>query len=262
MELLLGDCIEVMSNMDAESVDMVLTSPPYDNLRTYGSKEEFTFDNFKSIANGLSRALKEGGVIVWVVGDGTVKGSETGTSFRQALYFKEIGLRLHDTMIYSKNAFSFPASNRYHQTFEYMFVVSKGSPKTFNPISDKVNTKFGISLRGNGRNKDGTVFMRHSEKKGKRITNKFGKRYNVWSINSGWMKSSTDKIAYQHPAIFPEQLAHDHILSWSNPGDIVLDPMMGSGTVGKVCRQLDRNFVGIEINEEYFKIAKQRVMID
>ena len=262
MELLLGDCIEVMNDMDPDSVDMVLTSPPYDNLRTYGSEEEFTFDKFKSIANGLSRVLKKGGVIVWVVGDGTIKGSETGTSFRQALYFKEVGLRLHDTMIYSKDGFTFPHPNKYHQIFEYMFVLSKGSPKTFNPIVDRRNKYFGSKISGNWRDQDGNMQQKHSVKKGRALTNKYGKRYNIWSINRGYMKSSKDKIAYKHPAIFPEQLAHDHILSWSNPGDVILDPMMGSGTTGKICRQLDRKFVGIEINEEYFKIAKQRVMID
>lgn len=252
--LLRGNCKEVLGQIKSNSVDMVLTSPPYDNLRTYNDQEAFTFDDFKVVANELNRVIKKGGIIVWVVGDAVLNGSESGTSFKQALYFKEIGLNLHDTMIYQKSGFNFPMTNRYQQVFEYMFVFSKGSPKTFNPIQDRANRCFGEKLKGSERQRDGTL----SKKRLKHI-GEYGSRTNIWQINNGFMKTTTDKFAYEHPAMFPEKLAEDHIISWSNPHDIILDPFMGSGTTGKACKKLNRKFVGIELDKSYFEIAKKRI---
>ena len=130
-----GDCVDVMKSLDDESVDLVVTSPPYDNLRTYNG---YDFD-FEGIAEELFRVIKPGGVVVWVVGDGTEKGSKQEQVYRQALHFKDIGFNLHDTMIYQKHNFSNPSRTRYHQIFEYMFILSKGKPKTFNPIKDRKN---------------------------------------------------------------------------------------------------------------------------
>jgi len=246
-----GDCVEVMSQWQNNVIDLTVTSPPYDNLRDYKGYE---FD-FEGIATQLYRVTKQGGIVVWVVGDATIKGSETGTSFKQALYFKEIGFNLHDTMIYSKAGFQYPATNRYHQTFEYMFIFSKGKPKTFNPIKDRKNKWDGPWGRKTSRNKDGTL----TEKKREIKNNEYGQRYNVWYYSIGKGNSTRDEIAYKHPAIFPERLARDHIVSWSSPEDIVLDPMCGSGTTLKEAKKLNRQFVGIDISEEYCAIANERL---
>ncbi len=249
-----GNSKEVLGQIPSNSVDMVLTSPPYDDMRTYNNQKAFTFEDFKSIADELARVLRIGGVIIWVVGDAVIKGSESGTSFKQALYFKEIGLNIHDTMIYQKTGFNFPMVNRYQQIFEYMFVFSKGSPKTFNPIQDRANRCAGELLKGSERQKDGTL----TKKRVKEIS-AFGTRTNIWQINTGYMKTTTDQFAYDHPAMFPEKLAEDQIISWSNPGDTIIDPFMGAGTTGKACKKLDRKFIGIELDKSYFEIAKKRV---
>lgn len=249
-----GNCQDVLGQIPSNSVDMVLTSPPYDDMRTYNNQKAFSFDDFKNIANELTRVLRKGGVIVWVVGDAVIKGSESGTSFKQALYFKEIGLNIHDTMIYQKSGFNFPMMNRYQQVFEYMFVLSKGSPKTFNPIQDRPNRCAGEMLKGSERQRDGSL----TTKREKEIK-EFGTRTNIWQINNGYMKTTTDQFAYEHPAMFPEKLAEDQITSWSNPNDIILDPFMGAGTTGKACKKLDRKFIGIELDKSYFEIAKKRV---
>lgn len=249
--LILGDCLEKMKELPDKRIDLTVTSPPYDNLRDY---KGYSF-NFEGIAKELFRITKDGGVVVWVVGDSTVKGSETGTSFKQALYFKEIGFNLHDTMIYSKRGFAFPSNNRYHQTFEYMFVFSKDTPKTFNPIKDRKN----IETRRGGdakRQKDGSI--KYGKGGGEQLST-YGMRYDIWEYSIGGGNVSDNPIAHQHPAIFPEMLAKDHILSWSNKGDTILDPFMGSGTTGVACKLLNRNFIGIELSEEYFKIAQNRI---
>lgn len=246
-----GDCIEILSDIESNSVDLVVTSPPYDSLRTYDNKCEWDFDTFKSIAEQLYRVIKSGGVIVWVVNDQTIDGSETGSSFRQALYFKDIGLNLHDTMIWSKSLFSFPDNLRYGASFEYMFILSKGQPKYVNKICDRPNKFWGTKNHGTNRAMDGTTFRKSNHNK-TRIS-EFGERFNVWEI-------SPDKHNVSgHPAVFPVQLAQDHIISWSREGDTVLDPFMGSGTTGVAALQTRRNFIGIEINEEYFNYAKSRI---
>jgi site-specific DNA-methyltransferase (adenine-specific) len=243
-----GDCLEVMKTMEDKSIDMVLTSPPYDNLRDY---KGYTF-NFEGIAKELFRVVKDGGVVVWVVGDAYDKnGSETLTSFKQALYFKEIGFTIHDTMIYQKNSYPFPPTNRYYQVFEYMFVLSKGKPKTTNiQTVPTIGYKHKSSTQ---REKDGTI---------KVMKYKMGldtrKDDNIWKLNVGYGKSSLDKISFKHPATFPEKLAERHIISWSNEGDIILDPFAGSGTTCKMAKLNNRDFIGIEISEEYCKIIEAR----
>ena len=251
-KIICGDCLEVMKDIPDNSIDLTVTSPPYDNLRDY---KGYVFD-FESIAKELYRITKIGGVVVWVVGDATINGSETGTSFKQALYFKEIGFNLHDTMIYGKDSSPYPSgilSNRYSQIFEYVFILSKGKPKTHNLIMDRKNnitTQTGSSYR----QKDGTL---------KRVIPKpikqYGVRGNIWYYSSGYQKSTKDKIAYQHPAIFPEKLAQDHILSWSNENDLVLDPMCGSGTTCKMAKKTGRQYIGIDTTPEYCEIARKRV---
>jgi len=244
MNLILGDCLEEMKKMPDKSIDLVVTSPPYDNLRDYGNDWVF---NFEETAKQLYRLCKDGGVVVWVVGDATIKGSETGTSFKQALYFKDIGFNLHDTMIYEKINPMPLKSTRYQQCFEYMFILTKNKPKIFNPIMvgciHKGKVAFGSAIQKDGSRKKRNTISGNTKKISK----------NIFSYSVG----RNDGI--KHSARFPEQLAKDHILSWSNEGDIVLDPMMGSGTTGKMCKELGRDFIGIEINEEYYKIAEKRI---
>ena len=250
-----GDCLDVMKGIPDSYIDLTVTSPPYDNLRTYNG---FVFD-FEGIAEELYRVTKPGGVVVWVVGDATVKGSETGTSFRQALYFMEAGFNLHDTMIYLKNGAAYPAgkrSNRYSQVFEYMFVFSKGRPSKFNLIKDKPNKWAGTKTFGESSNRQINGVLKKS---GKRTVGELGYRDNVWQINNGAGYGSKDALSKAHPATFPEQLAEDHILSWSNEGDIVLDPMCGSGTTCKTALSNSRQYIGIDISDEYCEIARQRI---
>ena len=247
IDLKLGDCLEVMKSLPNQSIDLTVTSPPYDNLRTYNG---YSFD-FEGIAKELYRVTKDGGVVVWVVGDATINGSETGTSFKQALYFKEIGFNLHDTMIYLKDQLAFPDINRYYNAFEYMFVLSKGKPKTVNLIQDKPNKSFGRKVSGKSRQANGDFTFR--SKTGE-LCKEFGVRWNYWLFYN-----QKRGIETKHPAIFPEQLAHDHIISWSNEGDTILDCFLGSGTTGKVAKQLNRKFVGIEISPEYLEIASKRI---
>lgn len=254
-DLHLGKCEDIMKMLPAESVDLVVTSPPYDKLRDY---EGYSF-NFEEVAKELFRVTKDGGILVWVVGDSVIDGSESLTSFKQALYFKEIGFNVHDTMIYKKNAIAMPDKTRYYQCFEYMFVFVKGKLKTFNPLADRPNKRAGeIKTHRNFKNADG---LKNRKDEPMKPVKEIGRRWNVWEYNTGWMKSTVNDYAFEHPAIFPEELARDHILSWSNENDVVLDPMMGSGTTGKVARMLKRNFIGVEISEKYFEIAKRRCSV-
>lgn len=253
MKLMHGDCLEKMKDIPAGSIDMVMTSPPYDNLREYG--KDFTGWGehiWKPVLDGVFRVLKDGGVCVWVVGDATIKGSETGTSFRQALYWMEIGGKLHDTMIWEKPTFTATGAlvSRYAPVFEYMFILSKGKPKTFNPIKDRKNKSFGAVKHGTVRHANGN--MNDISSKGKPIA-EFGQRFNVWKMNT------ENNNIFGHPAPFPLKLARDHIISWSNESDTILDPFMGSGTTGVACHELGRNFIGIELDEGYFKIAEDRI---
>ncbi len=250
--IICGDNCEVMRTMPSESIDLVVTSPPYDNLRTYGGHPW----DFEGVAQELWRLIKPGGVVVWVVNDATVNGSETGTSFRQALRFMEIGFRLHDTMIYAKKGISFPESNRYYPCFEYMFVFSNGQPSCVNLISDKPNTQYGLMQKSRcERNPNGSIRRPNRT----HITKEHSVRHNVWFYDTGYMKTSKDQSAFGHPAIFPEALARDHILSWSNEGDIVLDPFSGSGTTAKMAKHNGRKYIGIEVNPEYVEISFKRL---
>ena len=250
------DCLEGLKQLEPNSIPLTVTSPPYDDIRTYQGTCTWNFDIFKSIANELYRVTKPGGIIVWVVGDATVNGGETGTSFKQALYFQEIGFKIHDTMIYEKNSSSFPArrdSKRYTQIFEYMFVFSKGKIRNdITLIADKKNKWAGhINWGSNTQyNKDGDMVTTNNIKP----VPEFSMRNNIWKYNVGF----NDKLV-KHPAVFPEQLAEDCILSWSIEGDTVLDPFMGSGTTAKMAMLNNRNYIGFELNEEYYNGILKRL---
>lgn len=250
-QIIKGNCVKVMKNFNSNSIDLTLTSPPYDNLRTY---KGFIFP-FEDIVKELFRITKEGGIVVWVVNDATINGSETGTSFKHALKFMEIGFNLHDTMIFQKiNPIPQIYRKRYNGIFEYMFVFSKGTVKTHNPIK--------IECLHAGLQLNGTTYKNYS--KGEQKREKMAKpvkqqkiKGNIWEYVVG--KKAEDQEAKGHPAPFPCALARDHIESWTNRGDIVLDPMNGSGTTCKCASQLDRKYIGIDISEEYCDLAKKRI---
>ena len=241
----------VLKQIPEDSIDLVVTSPPYDNLRDYNG---YKF-RFEEVAQLLFRVLKKGGIVVWVLGDATIDGSETGTSFKQALYFKEIGFNLHDTMIFTKkNPIPQIYRKRYNNEFEYMFVFSKGSVKTHNPIMvDCIHA--GLELNS-------TTYKNYSKgiQKRQKLANPVRQskiKGNIWEYVVG--KKSEDQEAKGHPAPFPCQLVRDHIKSWTKEGDVVLDPLCGSGTTCKVAKELGRHYIGIDISEEYCAIANKRI---
>ena len=245
--LIVGNCVDVMKSWVENSIQLTVTSPPYDKLRDYNGYSFPFFD----IADQLYRVTAEGGVVVWVVGD-RINGGRSLTSFRQAIYFQEIGFSAHDVMIYQKKNTPFTRSNAYTNAYEMMFVLSKGKPSTFIPL--KVPTKrHGFEMLTHNKLPDGINKKKLGELKKEKT------RTNIWSYAVGLGGTTSDRIAFQHPAVFPENLALDHILSWSNPGDIVLDPLCGSGTTGKMALLNDRGFVGIDISPEYVDIARQRL---
>ena len=246
-----GDCTDLLTRIDTDSIDLVVTSPPYDNLRSYKGYE-FPFEK---IAVQIQRVLKPGGVIVWVVGDATIEGSETGTSFKQALHFMSLGLNLHDTMIFRKrNPIPQIYRKRYNNEFEYMFVLSKGVVSVHNPILiDCIHA--GLEL-GSTTYKN---YSKHEQSRKKMANPVKGQKIkgNIWEYVVG--KNKEDQEAKEHPAPFPCELVRDHINSWSNPGAIVLDPMCGSGTTCKVAAELGRNFIGLDISQQYVDLARKRV---
>jgi len=251
------DSEKLLKEIPPNSIDLTVTSPPYDDIRDY---KGYNFNDtvLNTIIAELFRITKSGGVVVWVVGDATNNGSESGTSFRQALKFMEVGFKLHDTMIYEKNTSSFPArrdGNRYTQIFEYMFVFCKDKIKNVNLICDKPNKWAGYTNWGKNTNrlKNGEL----QETADIKPVPEFSPRNNIWKYNVGKGFNSKDAESHEHPAIFPEQLAEDHIISWSNEGDIVLDPFSGSGTTSKMAKKNKRNYIGIDISEEYCKLAEK-----
>lgn len=251
------DCRDTMQRMKEEDikVDLVITSPPYNNLRTYNHSSTWNFDIFKEIAKLLYDITADGGIVVWVVGDATINGSETGTSFKQALYFMECGFKLHDTMLFEKNSSSFPAKrtgNRYTQIFEYMFVFSKGKPKTSHLICDKENKWKNFTNWGKNTNynKDGELIPTNNIKP----VPEFSPRNNIWKYTVGFNINEG-----KHPAVFPYQLAEDHILTWSNEGDLIFDPFTGSGTTASAALCNNRKFIGSEIDKTYFDFIPNNI---
>lgn len=250
-KIIAGNCVDVMKKFDDNSIDLTLTSPPYDNLRNYNG---YIFP-FSEIAKELFRITKNGGVVVWIIGDATIEGSETGTSFEQALEFKKIGFNLHDTMIFQKqNPIPQIYRKRYTNIFEYMFVFSKGAVSKHNPIK--------IDCLHAGLELNGTTYKNYSKNEQKR--EKLAKpvlkkkiKGNIWEYVVG--KRAEDQEAKNHPAPFPCALARDHIISWTNKGDIVLDPMCGSGTTCRSASELGRKYIGIDISEEYCELARERI---
>lgn len=272
-DIIIGSNVDILTKFPDECIDLTVTSPPYDGIRNYNKKLKtnqpligsYSFP-FEELANQLFRVTKLGGVVMWNVNDQTVKGNdggstETGNSFRMALYFQQIGFNIHDTMIYKKPGVRFPDATRYHQTFEYMFILSKGTPKTINFIKDKKNTSYDPNKKwANER-------MKREKDDGYSVCDtftfaveEFGRRHNVWEINPEQSCGGDVTEWNWHPAIFPSSMARDHIISWSNKGDIVLDPFSGSGTTAIQAKILNRNYIGIDINQEYVEKSKKRIL--
>lgn len=250
-ELYNDDSTKKIKDIPDKHIDLTVTSPPYDDLRSYnGHIDQWSEQSWKIIISELYRITKDGGIVVWIVNDETKNGSETGTSFRQALFAKDCGFNLHDTMIWNKGGFSAVGSlqTRYGPVFEYMFVFSKGKIKTFNPLLDRKNKVQG-KIKGTIRNRDGSMKSMSAIGKNHR---EYGQRFNIWD-------QSSCKLDIDHPARFPLSLCQDHIKSWSNENDTVFDPFLGSGTTGIASVGLNRNFIGIEIDKNYFSIAKTRI---
>lgn len=243
-----SDCIELMKSMDENSIDLTVTSPPYDELRDYNG---YTFD-FEGIAKGLFRVTKKGGIVVWVIGDKIKNGNKSLTSFKHALFFQSVGFNVHDVMIYRKKNTPFMRSNAYTNGFEFMFILSRGSPKTFNPLKTKT-VRQGQEMLPFNKKADGINKKTLGELKPEKT------RTNIWEYAVGLGGSTSDRIAFQHPAIFPEKLAEDHILSWTNEGDVVFDPMCGSGTTLKMALINKRSYIGCDISEEYVELTKKRL---
>ena len=254
IDLRQGDCLEVMKDIPDCSIDMVVTSPPYDNLRSYNGDLNWGDHVWKPVIAELYRLLSEGGVVVWVVGDATIKGSETGTSFKQALYFKEVGFNLHDTMIWRKTnpPPQVKSGRRYTAAFEYMFVWSKGAPASFNVLEIPTKNAGAPSGVNTQRSADGSYQSRRTEARKGKVVKATKPMQNVWD-------TAKQGHGALHPAQFPEAIARDHILSWSNPGDTVFDPFLGSGTTGKMALLEGRRFIGIEHEPNYFQIAQNRI---
>ncbi len=247
-EIIEGDCVEVMKQMPDDFVDLTVTSPPYDDLRDYNG---YKFD-FENIAHQLYRITKQDGIVVWVVGKKIKNGDMILTSFNQALFFQSIGFKIHDVMIYKKKNTPFMRSNAYTNGFEFMFVLAKGKVKTFNPIKVPTARK-GFEILVTNRKSDGKIKKVLGELKSEKVKD------NIWEYAVGLGGTTKDKIAFQHPAVFPEKLAEDHILSWTNEGDLVFDPMCGSGTTLKMAKLNNRRYIGIDISEEYCNIARERL---
>lgn len=245
--LFVADCAEFMRGMPEDCVDLAVTSPPYDNLRDY---QGYRFD-FSAIAQGLFRVIKPGGVVVWVIGD-KINGGRSLTSFRQGLHFQELGFTMHDVMIYQKKNTPFMRSNAYTNCYELMFVLSKGKPKTFNPLKERT-ARNGFEMLVHNKKSDGI----NKKTLGKLKEEKT--RTNIWSYAVGLGGTTSDRLAFQHPALFPEKLALEHILSWSNEGDLVYDPMCGAGTTCKMALLAGRQYLGTDVSAEYIDIAKQRI---
>ncbi len=251
VRVLCDDCLKWLRSLESNSVDMVVTSPPYDQIRKYN---EFTFD-FSATARELYRVVRPGGVVIWNVADQTVKGSETCNSMRQAIEFTDIGFRLHDTMIYHKKNPLPSAGKRYHQAWEYVFCFSKGTPNTFNPIMRDCTYASHGTANQNNRGTDGG----RSYKKTKR--NAQSKVNNVFTYTIGGGHTAKEKVAYNHPALMHEDLARDQILTWSNEGDLIIDPFLGAGTTACVCLDTNRKFIGTDVSEEYCQIATERLYL-
>ena len=247
-EIICGDAVEIMKAMPPNSIDLVVTSPPYDELRNYNG---YTF-NFEGVARGLFRVIKKGGVVVWVVGDKINKGNRSLTSFKQALFFQDIGFNVHDVMIYRKKNTPFMRSNAYTNCYEFMFVLSKGSPKTFNPLKTKT-VRQGQEMLPFNKKADGINKKILGELKPEKTLT------NIWDYAVGYGGSTSDKIAFQHTAIFPEKLVEDHILSWTKSGDVVFDPMCGSGTTCKMAAINKRHYIGCDISTEYAELTRKRL---
>jgi DNA modification methylase len=267
-QIICGDNVTVLKTFPDACVDLVVTSPPYDSLRVAAGYQN-GFD-LVDLCNQLLRVIKPGGMVVWVVADQTVNGARTGTSYKQALHFMSHGFQLFDDIVYLKSGTNFPSKSRYTNTWEHMFCFSKGMPSTINLITDSPRKWLGSWAKTTNRKKDGTLGASTAKNCGEGSKGKasfegeygYKARTNVWNITNGKGFAHPDPggdLAYAHSATYPLQLAHDHIVSWTNPGDVVLDPFNGAGTTCVAAKMTGRTYVGIDSSPEYCALATKRL---
>lgn len=249
------DCVDGMRNLPDGGIDLTVTSPPYDDVRDYGG-HRWGFEKFQMVAAELLRVTKDGGVVVWVVQEQIRQGAESGTASRQRLHFMDIGFMSYSTMIMVSKGVRLPQPRRYVNQFQYALVLSKGRPRSVHLLRDRANSTAGGRSEGGIRDRSGCMERRDYPE---RVISEVGLRTNVWSYDVGWMKSTTDAYAFHHPALMPERMARDHILSWSRPGDVVFDPMAGAATTCKMALLSDRRYLGFELHEPYFRLAQRRM---
>lgn len=246
------DAVVGLRLLPADCIDLTLTSPPYDWIRDYNGTFDPAKFPFVRIAEELYRITAPGGVVLWITRDQQQDCCESGTSAKQMLYFKNIGFNVQ-TMIVD----SISARHRrycYGMPPQFCFVLSKGRPKAFHPIRDKPNTEPGRIKSWSARNRDGRI------RKGKpKEIPKYGRRSHIWLYPTGFGLVSDDPLPRNAPAPMVETVAGDLMLSYSNPGDLILDPMAGLGTTGKVAVKLNRQFIGFERVRKYCDVANDRV---
>jgi site-specific DNA-methyltransferase (adenine-specific) len=253
-QIIHNDCVSEMATLPDNCIPLTVTSPPYDKLRRYGG-QRWSFETFEKVARQLFRLTMPGGVVLWVVQDGTVDGSLTGTSARQWLYFQQIGFDLNSVLILATRGWRSQTS-RYANQFHFGFVLSKGRPRAFHPIRDRINSTAGQRLRCSRRSASGEAVTTYN---GDRRLGLHGYRANVWFYDVGGGKSTKDRYASRHEALMPEQMARDLIISWSRPGDLIFDPFCGAATTCKMALLSHRHYLGIEAHALYYRLALRRM---
>lgn len=246
------DCVEGMKKIPDNSVDIVVTSPPYDGIRDYNG---FNFDLHET-GRGLIRILKEGGIVAMVIQDQTKNFGKTLTSFKTIIdWCDNIGFKLFECVIYRKHGSEGAWwTNRFRVDHEYMPIFLKGEkPQYFNKENLKVP-----SIHG-GKVMTGSGSRRTDGKTNARVTrpiNTMKCRGTIWNY---LMAGDKDPIKRQHPAPFPDQIPLDFIECFCPPGGVVLDPFMGSGSTAVAAKKLNRKYIGFDTSEEYIKIAHARL---
>ena len=247
--IVLGDCVEGMRSLPPDLVPCTVASPPYGALRHYHGNHQF---DFEAAAAELWRITRPGGVVCWVVREEVVDGSESGEASEQRLFFRDLGFRLHQTIVMERYGSRARSPGRYGESLEYAFILAKGKPATVRLLRDRRNKTAGKLVTATHRYPDGSYRVQRYE------VDEWGYRKAVWYFAQG-MHVATDPVARLHQAPMPEAMAEDLILSYSREGDLIFDPFAGVATTAKMALLNHRNYFGYEINAIYHARGEERL---